>query len=149
MPRPTKPTAVLEQTGAFRHDPQRARVRKHEPQPKGPLGPAPKHLNKGQQACWRELSRIAPPRVLTVSDRWLVEITARLMAKLRNPRARNLTASEMTQLTNCLARMGLTPTDRTKVSVPEPEKTGNLFAELAATPPPRYSDDDDGPQSLQ
>jgi len=133
MGRSRKPTAILELTGAFRRHPERRRARGHEPRPSGPLGDPPRCLNRNERQAWRELERLAPARVLTNADRWLVEIASRLMAKMRKPGGPGLRPGELGILTQCLSRMGLSPADRSKVVVvAENDDTQNPFARLAA-----------------
>ena len=114
MSRPRISTAILEARGAFIHNPGRRVARANEPKPTGQLGRPPKHLASDEKKIWRELARIVPPGVLTNSDRWFVEMTVRLMPCLRQ---RTVTASQIGQLLQCLGRMGLTPADRSRVSV--------------------------------
>jgi hypothetical protein len=116
--RPRTSTASLESRGAFVHNPGRRVARANEPRPTGALGRPPKHLLDEEKRIWRELARIAPPGVLTNSDRWLAEIAVRLMTRTRQGTARTM---EFSQLVQCLAKMGLTPADRSRVSaVPPP-----------------------------
>jgi hypothetical protein len=119
MARPRKPTAILELSGAFKHDPQRARG--DEPQPTGGLGAPPEYMKQTERAAWRELAEVASPGVLTNADRWLVELACRLMARLRDP-GTHLSTGESNQLLLCLTRMGMTPADRNRIHV-DPAKT--------------------------
>jgi hypothetical protein len=128
--------ALLELAGALKHDPKRYADRR-EPKPSGPLGDPPKRLRRAEKAMWAELVSIIPEGVLGNSDRWLVEITSRLMAKMVKNGiggAVGLTGSELSQLSTLLGRMGMTPSDRSKVGVPLPqrktEKQINRFADL-------------------
>jgi hypothetical protein len=131
MARPRKPTAELERKGAFKHDPQRRRARQNEPIPSGELGDPPYHLRIAEKRAWVELAAHAPPGVMKNSDRLLLEITCGLMAKLRdrNPMRGGLKAAELALLIQCLSRMGLTPSDRSKVGVPE-QPPANPFSEF-------------------
>jgi phage terminase small subunit len=123
MARPRTPTSVLELKGSFKNHPERKRP--HEPKPEGELGPAPEHLTDQERATWEEVVRITPARVLTSADRLIVEVTSRLMTKYRaDP---TFTAAELSKLISCLARLGLTPSDRSKVAV-VPEKKPNTFS---------------------
>jgi len=118
MSRPRTPTAILEARGSFVHNPGRKAARANEPMPNGQLGRPPEHLTDDEKRFWRELTRLAPPGVLTNSDRWFVEMTVRLMARVRHGTARTM---EFGQLVQCLAKMGLSPADRSRVSaVPLP-----------------------------
>jgi phage terminase small subunit len=133
MARPRKPTAELERAGGFDAHPERRRARENEPVPTGPLGDPPEHLTDGQKAIWHELAGQVPEGVLTIADRFLVEIVCRQMAKLRARKP--LKAAEMNQIISCLSRMGLTPADRSRVGVPKrSESEQDPFAELAAGP---------------
>jgi hypothetical protein len=142
-----KPTKQLEDSGAFEHDPQRRRAREHEPVPDGPLGDPPEYFSEAQRGIWQELAEQVPHGVLTVADRILVEITAKLIARMRDPEDQ-LKASETNQIISCLSRMGLTPADRSRVAVPKPaEETPDPFAELAAQGRSPAPDDDDSHSS--
>lgn len=116
------PTNILELRGSFQHDPQRRRP--DEPIPAGDLGQAPRHLTAAQRRVWRELAEIVPPGVLGDSDRWIVEIAARLMAKLRD--AGELGPGQLAQLVGCLARLGMTPADRSRIGT-KPKSPENPF----------------------
>ena len=126
MARPRKPTAELELNGAFRKDPQRRRV---DPPTAGPLGDPPPCLPEACHAMWYELSEIAPLGVLRASDRWLVETAVRLMWAQRYDE--KFSVSKLTQLNWCMSRMGMTPSDRSKVHAPK-EKAASPFSKFAA-----------------
>jgi hypothetical protein len=136
MSRPRKPTAILELNGAFAKNPKRGRARASEPKPGGPLGDPPAHLSVGGKAAWVELQSFVPANVLTAADRWLVELCCQIMADLReNGRASRLNIKgvpgcDSAQLLQGLSKMGLSPSDRSKVSVLSDEKPVNSFAEL-------------------
>src|SRR5689334_438929 len=109
MPRPRTPLALARITGSIRQHPGRFRGRSD---PKSaPLGEAPEWMTDAQRTAWslfrHEISW------LMESDRALVEIASYL-------RARVLTGEEVgTPLLNllrlCVAQMGATPADRSKV----------------------------------
>lgn len=128
MPRPRKPTALLELSGAFRKHPERKRP--NEPKPTGPLGAPPSRLSPDDRVAWFELDAINPAGVLTNADRWLVELAARLMARLRQHGLggeNGLSAGQLAQLNRCLSQMGMTPADRSKVSVIVAREEPNPF----------------------
>jgi phage terminase small subunit len=140
MARPPKPTAILEQSGAFDHDPQRRAAREDEPVPTGPLVDPPDRFTLLQREAWHELARLAAPGVLTICDRVLVEMYCELVARMRGERdeegaLRPLKAAERTQLLTILGRMGMTPSDRSRIKAPTPEKqtSDDTFARLAST----------------
>ena len=131
MARPRKPSALLELSGAFRKHPDRRR--EGEPKPKLALGAPPKSLDPEERLMWLELKRLAPAKVLTYADRWLVEICCRLMAKVRAEGIggrRGVSVGELSQLTIGLRQMGLTPADRSRITV-APDEEPNTFADLA------------------
>lgn len=139
MARPRKPTALLELTGAFRKDPQRWRGA--APQPTGPLGAPPDRLEPAEKKCWLELEALVPPGILFNSDRWHVEITACLLAKMRDPRGglggkHGLRAGEVRLLNKCLTQMGMTPADRSRIAIIKEDESDNPFAQLPAPKPP-------------
>ena len=113
MSRPRKPTKVLELNGAFERNPQRRKAREHEPQPTGPLGDPPAHLDEAQQARWGEIAGWAP--WLTETDRPLVESTCRLWMRIRSADAKSM---EYAMFTANLSKLGMTPVDRSKVQMP-------------------------------
>jgi hypothetical protein len=79
----------------------------------GPLGPPPKHLKPAQQSVWNELSLIVPEGAVQSSDRWAFELLVCLMSKFRRGMAK---AGEVNQISSQLARFGMTPADRDRVS---------------------------------
>jgi hypothetical protein len=131
MARPRKPTTVLELTGAYRKDPQRRADRANEPESLGPIGAAPLHFSEELKAIWNELVALASPGVLTVSDRLTVEVTCRMVLRVRREDSA-WGSADVNVLMRCLSLMGMTPTDRSKVSVPKKLEAQNTFAEIAA-----------------
>lgn len=114
MARNPTPSAIHELRGSFQKDPQRRR--KGEPEPKAGIGPAPSHLDEYEQQAWDELVDMAIPGVLGDADRWVVEITVRMMAKSRRD-PENFSGTDKGHLISCLSRMGMTPSDRAKLAV--------------------------------
>lgn len=152
MARPRKPTSVLELSGAFKKDPQRKRA--NEPKELRALGDPPDRLPAEAIPFWNELIAIAPRGVLTIADRWAVELAATLMAKATRDcpsveqvvellkydelltddlkkllHRQAISAAELATLRSLLAALGMTPADRSKLSVPT-EKPKNPFADL-------------------
>lgn len=130
MARLRTPTAVLEQKGAFQHDPARARARENEPIPSGPLGDPPDTFNAEQLRAWKETVAIVPPGVLTNADRHLVEKYARLRA--RESAGEAMKAAEHNLMMKIMTHFGMTPSARAQMSVAQaPKKPTNRFAEMA------------------
>ena len=77
-------------------------------------------MNDGQRAAWDRFRREVP--WLMESDRALVEIASYLRARIMI--GEEVGVGALNQLRMCMAQMGATPADRSKVAVPdEPEKT--------------------------
>lgn len=133
MPAKRISTQVLELRGAFKKNPARALARLGEPLPNGELGDPPPHLSEAERACWNELVDIAPDGVLCRADRLIVEHGARILAALR---ADDVVANRalLSRFEAVLARLGLTPADRNRVSVkpPEVDDADDPWARLAA-----------------
>ena len=125
--RPRKPTQLHVVQGTGRKC--RMEKRKNEPRPDGEVGNPPAFLTKKQQAAWRELVGNSAAGVLTISDRVTLEMAACLLAEYRRkPDA--MPATRMTLLERILAKLGMNPADRSRISVTSPEKGENPFAEL-------------------
>jgi hypothetical protein len=114
MGRNRLPTSSLVLNGSIDRNPKRYANRTTEPKPTGVLGPAPKQFDKGLKAIWQEFAKQVPAGVLTIADRGVFELTCRLIVKMR---AGTISTGEGSQLISCLSRMGMTPSDRSKVSV--------------------------------
>lgn len=115
MARPRTPTNVLELRGAYKKDPQRKR--KNEPKPAAGIGKfsdGPVDLPE----IWDEVVAQTVPGVMTVSDRIALEALCRLIADIRNNPA-ELSVGKITAMVSLLGRFGLTPADRSKVTIPE------------------------------
>lgn len=119
MGRPPKPTNLLQLTGAFKKNPKRGAKRANEPKPEGPLGDPPaRFLNPHSPSAvyhlemWHELIGMAPIGVLTSADRWAAELACVLMAKVRYG---GFKGGDVAQLSSLMGKMGLTPSDRSRV----------------------------------
>jgi len=131
MARPRKPTALHLLTGAAEHNPARMREREGEPVDIRPLGPPPDGMRPDQRAAWMEIERLAP--WLVSADRLAVEITASLLATFRVMGVGGVQPALLTRLETMLGRIGLTPSDRSKVKMPAPVAP-NRFAHHGKRP---------------
>jgi hypothetical protein len=118
MGRPTQPSAISDMKGYYLKHPERKPV--GEPAVTKPLGGPPKHLTEDEKKLWREFAKLCPPGVAKFSDRWAVE---RLVLLMEKQRKNTITVSEAGQLDHLLARFGMTPSDRAKVSVERPKES--------------------------
>lgn len=113
MARPRKPTAALELKGAYKKDPQRKDDRKNEPKPSGEIGMAPAGFSKDEVFLWDELAGYG--FWLTNADRLMLEIAVKLMILFR---ASALDGGGISKLITALAKLGFSPSDRSKVQAP-------------------------------
>ncbi len=127
MGRPRTPASVLEARGSFKKDPQR---RRQDVVCDEPIGKPPAFLNEAERVCWLQIVADAPAGVLTKADSLIVEVTARLMAKVRKDGAK---AGDRSQLILCLSKLGMTAVDRSRVTARKEET--NAFAEFMTAKP--------------
>lgn len=123
MAKPRTPTNVLELTGAYAKNPKRRRP--PEPEPRGEIGDAPVHLKESEKATWRELVALAHEGTLCQADRLHVEHVARLLAYVRSLE-RYDDPQLFLRLESGLAKLGMTPADRSRVAV-IPRRQPNPF----------------------
>ena len=127
--RPRKPTAVHDITGAFKKNPQRKKERSGEPVPVDGIDKVPPpHFNQFQSAVYLEILEQIPPRVATVSDKIIVEITAVLLAEFRF--MGKLKSADLSLLIKNLSQLGMTPADRSKINLPGAPKKENPFKKV-------------------
>lgn len=127
MARHAQPREIAELTGATAKNPQRY---KGDPvKSELPLGEAPKHMSGKGQECWFEISTYSIPGVLTVADRISLELASELLAQFRiNPI--EFPTTKISQLVGLLARFGMTPADRQKLSIDKPKAEDDDFEVL-------------------
>lgn len=125
MARPRTPTTVLKLRGAFKEHPKREKEREGEPEVREPLGDPPDTFDESLTARWVEVSTWCP--WLTIADRPAVEATCRLWTKMRN---NDMKGGDWATLLGYLCRLGMVPTERSKVKVPGKKPKANPFGEL-------------------
>lgn len=84
-----------------------------------PLGPPPEALAPVHVEAWHELVAAAPDGVLRDSDRFLLELAARLMVQIRT--MPSCPAAMATQLRACLTEIGMSPSSRARLAVAPPQ----------------------------
>lgn len=129
MGRPRKPTNVLEMTGAFSKNPSRCEDRSSEPGQFEELGCIPERLTNKQKEAWKEITSNCPYGVLTKADRHSLEMTAVLLAEFWETGV-EMKGTHLSLLNTLLAKMGMNPSDRSRVTVREPKKE-NRFSKHA------------------
>ena len=130
MARPRKPSNVLALNGSFKKHPDRARERGREPQPAGDIGDPPDHLSEGARACWIELVAFCHEGVLCAADRLFLEYGARVLWQLRS--SEEIDPKLAIRFEVVCARLGMTPADRSKVSVQKSVGEKDPYGEFAA-----------------
>jgi len=96
------------------------RKRDGEPVPLEGIGPPPAHLSEVEAVIWDELVSIIPEGVLGSSDRIALERASCLLNRCRTEQDSWRSANEK-DLVWYLGRFGMTPSDRSKISVPKPK----------------------------
>jgi len=117
---------ILELRGAYKTNPERKRPPAPKPDPE--VGKPPESLSESARLCWQEIVDICAPGVLTKSDRIMVEVAAVLLDEFRQADEPFMT-SRISRLESMLARLGLSPTDRQRVAIPQKPEP-NEFADL-------------------
>jgi hypothetical protein len=118
MPRPRKPTQLHFIQGTLNRT--RHKDRKGEPVGDAPIGPAPADWPLPTVEVWNEIVRAIPEGVATAADRLIIELTTRLTIKMRSKG--ECTPAFASQLRCCLASLGLTPSDRSRVTTGAAER---------------------------
>jgi hypothetical protein len=108
-------------------NPGKRALNHNEPAAAGDLGQPPSDWTPAQKALWWEVVNSAPAGVLTGSDRLLVELAVRNLAQVRA--AAEITAAQSAEMRRCLGEMGMTPSERSRLSAPQPGAS-NPFAGL-------------------
>ena len=116
MPRTRVPTEILTATGAFDRHPERKRARESEPQPESAIGEPPTSLTASQRACYMEIVNRSHPGVLSDADGFVVELAAVLLERFRRD-PETISAAKLARLQQLLSLMGLSPADRSRVSI--------------------------------
>lgn len=122
------PTKLLELRGAYKHQAGRREDRANEPVVTAPVGDPPEDFTGAVLQAWNDINNWAPAGVLTIADRAAVESAARLLAGERDG---TNTCPMGCRLDKLLGKFGMTPSDRSKVSVSIPApKPNNPFANI-------------------
>lgn len=126
MGRSRTPTNLLEMRASFKAHPERKAQRAAEPTPQGDIGDPPASLKrKALRNIWYELIEITPKGVLTNADRIHLEIVCHLLYQFRSDPV-DFPAMKHSRLEAMLGKIGLNPSDRSKVSIVK-EKAENRF----------------------
>jgi phage terminase small subunit len=131
MGRPRTPTHVLEDRGAFINHPERRGERANEPVPNGELRKSPPaSLTPDEKKIWREFIKKVPAGVLGDCDEYWLAMAVRLEWKERSGK---ISISERTQYMNLLGKLGMNPSERSKVSARPVAKKEDEWSDLDNT----------------
>ena len=119
MAQPKKMTAHLELVGAFKKNPNRKRL--SEPQCKEPIGKAPDWFSDDEVFAWDFLVDNAVAGVLTAMDRAYFVLVTRALASVWKDK---VCISNMHKVGTMLGKMGMTPTERSGVVMPQKPEAG-------------------------
>ena len=113
---PRKPTALKRLQGTL----QKYRTNPNEPVPTGPLPENPPEiLAAAERAAWESLVGIIPPGVAMNSDLAYLTVTAKLLAKCLG---NEISDSQLNTLERMLSKLGLNPSDRSRITAREVAK---------------------------
>ena len=129
MPAVRKPTAQLEAAGAFKANPARARL--NEPDTGRGVGPAPDWCSAEVRAAWDDIVRDTAPGVWQSSDRVFLEVLSGQVARYREEQE-GFAVQRMVVFLGMLKLAGMTPADRSRVSVPPVKEDGKPKSGLAS-----------------
>ena len=118
-----KSLKLLELSGGLKAHPARYKDRTEVASCPDGIGNAPSQISTARKNIWAELVGQLPEGHLQSADRLLLEVTTGLIAKQRNRRT-PITKGETSLLMNALSKLGLTPVDRSRVTIPpKPKET--------------------------
>ncbi len=120
MARPRTPTAQLDAKGSFIKHPERERTGSEVLESAPSLDAPRKELSRELKTVWLEIKSYLAPGVLKLSDGPAFESLVRLIAK---DRLGFMSTSERGQMITLLSRFGMTPSDRSKVTVDAPKES--------------------------
>ena len=114
MAKHAQPLELAKLKGADKVHPER--YRKEVPKSELPIGDYPAVRSLDPEDCWKEIAAQSIPGVLTGADRIVLEVASNLLAEYRADPTK-FVAAKYTHLISCLARFGMSPSDRTKLGV--------------------------------
>lgn len=126
-----KPTELLLLKGAYAENPSRFAARANEPAPTEDIGWPPDHLSPEACALWMELASTAHAGTLSRADRIFMEYAvATILAMRAMAREGEFDSKVATRTEAVLARLGMTPSDRSRVSVMKRDEPADPTAEF-------------------
>lgn len=112
--RPRTPTAILQLRGSLERPGLRA-IRVGEPEPVRALPPPPVDMPVEVKECWREIVSICHDNIMCDADALIMEQLSYLLYKCRKA-SFDVHPSTLARFESCLAKLGMTPADRSRVA---------------------------------
>lgn len=126
-----KPTNVLQLAGAFKHDPKRGEARANEPKPAEPLRlDAPAGLTQLQAMSWRELRKCVHEGSCSANDEPALLVAAKLYCRIVYETEDAFSTKDVTAFFSILTKFGMTPADRSRVSVEKAPPAASPYAKF-------------------
>ena len=119
MKRGRKPTPSA--LKLLKGNPGRRPLPENEPQVAEPLGDPPADWPVKGKLLWHEIANLIPAGVATRADRVVFELLIRLLGMVRAD-VGAMTPALASQIRACAACFGMTPSDRSRLSVPPSRK---------------------------
>ena len=125
MARHKTPSNVLDLKGSYKKHPER----RNNEEPEGlPLdSKPPKYFDKEHVKHWNDLISRIPDGVVTNSDYYLLVIGAAILAEIEETQG-HLPNERIAKFVTISAKLGLTPSDRVGLKVPQKKK--NKFDDI-------------------
>jgi phage terminase small subunit len=130
--RPPKPTKILKLQGTARKD---RHGRRNDLTLENYIPAAPDYFGQDALEEWQALVTDSQySRVLARVDRGMMELYCALRAEFRKHlrEGTEMPASRLTVMANAASKLGLNPSDRTKINMPQEPEVDDEFAALAA-----------------
>lgn len=123
MARPRTASNILQLNGSFAHNPSRRRA---DPVSE-PLGSAPtRGGNWTFKKAWTYIVSTAPVGTLQKRDRVYLELAAELFVVFKTEGAAKMNPARLARLEMMLAKLGLSPSDASRVSAVPPPQRGDF-----------------------
>lgn len=127
MARPRTPTSILAARGGL-DKPGRAAKREGEPEVVGEIGDPPDYFTEPSRQAWYDIVEAMHAGTYGRAERLSVEVAALLLTKIRRM-GPAVDGQTVTRFQAFLSSSGMTPCDRSKISVAhEPEEENPLGA---------------------
>ena len=123
MPQPRKPTVIHVLSGSAAKNPDRMKLRENEPKDDREIGEPSKKLTIAERNTYNEIIETAVPGVFKRTDKIAVENAAKILVKIRNNKCNS---ADQNLFFKFLASFGMTPADRSRVSMSDKQKTNKF-----------------------